>query len=163
MCKNNFPNIDTAWKSISFLFIPTFIGVSFLFIFNRQRDISNATEHTNFNSTQGNEVFWLFRISFMYYSVIGFLVTLIVSQIVSLLTGGASQKIDESLLTPLFQSREFKEKNLQKMNETKYVTIDRMLIELTKQNHNNNNSQHNSFNDNVDTEMIQYDDNPKST
>lgn len=99
----------------------------------------------------------------MYYSVIGFLVTLIVSQIVSLLTGGASQKIDESLLTPLFQSREFKEKNLQKMNETKYVTIDRMLIELTKQNHNNNNSQHNSFNDNVDTEMIQYDDNPKST
>lgn len=80
------------------------------------------------------EIFWLFRISFMYYSVIGFVTCIVVAQVVSLMTGGASQQIDESLLTPLFQSKAFKEQMMKKENEARYTTIDQMLIEMTKLN-----------------------------
>lgn len=69
----------------------------------------------------------------MYYAFIGLIVTMIVSQLVSLLTDGAKQNIDESLLTPLFQSRKFKYQQELKRNETKYVTIDQMLIDMKKQ------------------------------
>lgn len=60
--------------------------------------------HINETRTESNEVddiFWLFRISFIYYSTIGFLTTMIVGYIISALTGGFHQQIDERLLTPI--------------------------------------------------------------
>lgn len=42
------------------------------------------------------------------------------------------QNIDESLLTPLFQSSKFKAEQELKRNETKYVTIDQMLVDVRK-------------------------------
>lgn len=78
-----------------------------------------------------DDVFWLFRITFMCYATIGFLVSTVVGQVVSLLTGGASQQIDENLLIPFFQSAEFKQR-MRRKPETRYVTIDQMLVEMTK-------------------------------
>lgn len=45
------------------------------------------------------EIFWLFRISFMYYSLIGFLASALVAYVVSKFTGGC-EDIDERLLAP---------------------------------------------------------------
>lgn len=69
----------------------------------------------------------------MYYAFIGLIVTMIVSQMVSWLTDGAEQNIDESLLTPLFLSRKFKAQLELHRNETKYVTIDLMLVDMKMQ------------------------------
>lgn len=69
----------------------------------------------------------------MYYAFIGIIVTMVLSQIVSLLTDGTEQNIDESLLTPLFQSWKFKVQQELKRNETKYVTIDQMLVDMKEQ------------------------------
>lgn len=123
-----------------------------------KRDISNATLHSTNNIDDDNgepheEIFWLFRISFMYYSVIGFIVMMVVSQIVSLLTGGASQRIDEELLTPLFQSRAYKEQ-MHKMRTTIAMAKennDRIVVEMTnhlKTNSFNNNNEENAHDDN---------------
>lgn len=57
---------------------------------------------------------------------------MVIGQAISWLTGGIGQKIDENLLIPFFQSTEFREQMQQKANETRYVTIDQMLIEMTK-------------------------------
>lgn len=76
------------------------------------------------------EVFWLFRISFMYYSVIGFIIMMVVSTIASSLTGGAKEAVDENLLTPLFQSKKFKERANQL--QTKYAGINEALAEMKK-------------------------------
>lgn len=106
--------------------------------FNLHRIQNTTTSHdqvTNDAQPQ-DDIFWLFRISFMYYAVIGITVTIAVSHVVSLLTGGAKQHVDESLLTPLFQSQKYKEQQQRKRNETKYVTIDQMLIELKKNQKN---------------------------
>lgn len=72
----------------------------------------------------------------MCYSIIGFIVSSVIGQIVSLLTGGASQIIDENLLIPVFQSHEFKER-MRRKPETRYLTIDQMLVEMIKQTKNN--------------------------
>lgn len=68
----------------------------------------------------------------MLYPVVGFMVAIVVGQIVSWLTGGSAQQIDENLLIPFFQSNEFKQRMRHKENDTKYVTIDQMLIEMTE-------------------------------
>lgn len=92
----------------------------------------SAAEHSK------QQVFWLFRFSFMSYSVIGFVVAMLVGQMVSWLTGGAAQQIDENLLIPFFQSSEFKRRVKLQTNDAGYVTIDRMLIEMTTVNQLNN-------------------------
>lgn len=57
---------------------------------------------------------------------------MIIGQLVSVMTGGVGQKIDENLLIPYCQSNEFKEQLWRKANEPKYVTIDQMLIEMSE-------------------------------
>lgn len=103
-------------------------------------------QHTVLNSTTihpqpmvngtNNGVFWLFRISFMLYPVIGFAVSMVIGQAMSWLTGGHQQQIDEHLLLPFFQSAEFKERQRrrqrQQENSTRYTTIDQMLVEMMK-------------------------------
>lgn len=44
---------------------------------------------------------FLYRLSYYYYSVVGFLITTIVAIPISLLTGGAKQVIDKNLLSPI--------------------------------------------------------------
>lgn len=70
----------------------------------------------------------------MCYSIIGFTVSVVIGQM-SLLTGDTTQIIDVNLLIPFFQSRKFKEEMRQKP-ETRYVTIDQMLVEMMKQTKN---------------------------
>lgn len=104
-----------------------------MFICRLKNNITQINETIlNDGQSKDDEIFWLFRISFMYYSFIGFIITIFVAQLVSLLTDGAAQNIDESLLTPLFQSQKYKDEQYRKKHETKYVTIDQMLIELKK-------------------------------
>lgn len=74
----------------------------------------------------------------MCYAIIGFIVSLVVGQVSSWLTGGATQQIDENLLIPFFQSDEFKER-MNRKPETRYVTIDQMLIEMTKRSKSEHN------------------------
>lgn len=104
-------------------------GLLINFYLDSRTSASNSVHETASDSKQ--RVFWLFRISFMCYATIGFIVSLVVGQVVSWLTGGATQQIDENLLIPFFQSDEFKER-MNRKPETRYVTIDQMLIEMTK-------------------------------
>lgn len=52
----------------------------------------------------------IFRISVMYFTLIGNIVVFIVAYPVSLLTGGGSNEIDEILLTPYFRSKNYTSK-----------------------------------------------------
>lgn len=78
----------------------------------------------------------------MCYSLIGFIVSMIVGQVVSWMTGGSSQKIDEQLLIPFFQSANYKLRQAC-ANETKYVTIDQMLIEMMQMKTSSREYEHN--------------------
>lgn len=57
---------------------------------------------------------------------------MVIGQTISWMTGDIGQNIDENLLIPFFQSTAFRERIQRKSNETRYVTIDQMLIEMTK-------------------------------
>lgn len=76
------------------------------------------------------EVFWLFRLSFMYYALMGLIVMVIVSHITSRLTGGASQDLDESLLLSHFQSKEYKERMSKRRNTAEYTEVNQTAVEL---------------------------------
>lgn len=56
------------------------------------------------DATPNEEVFWLFRISFMYLSMIGCLTVFMVSYPISLLTQ-ANEVIDETLLAPFLRMK----------------------------------------------------------
>lgn len=126
----------------------------------------NSTILTGQTKTVKNpaeNVFWLFRISFMLYSVIGFIVAMVVGQVVSWLTGGSSQPIDENLLIPFFQSNEFKQRMKRRENDTRYTTVDQMLIEMTKIDSKHGINQHDDNDDDDDDEAIVYGVNGKPT
>lgn len=76
------------------------------------------------------EVFWLFRLSFMYYSLTGLIVMVVVSHIASWLTGGASQDLDESLLLSQFQSGEHEERMRKRENKAEYTEVNQTALEL---------------------------------
>lgn len=82
--------------------------------------------------TDSGEIFWLFRISFYYYAVIGFLTVIIVSYPVSLLTGGFDNELDESLLTPLFRSKRYKAQ--MKNDGVPYKGVNEAMTELVRHN-----------------------------
>lgn len=73
----------------------------------------------------------LFRLSFMYYALLGTVVLFIVALPVSWLTGGCD-KFDERLLTPLFRSKEWKEKD--KLNKLTIPSNSMDVGELRKMN-----------------------------
>lgn len=77
------------------------------------------------------DVFWLFKFSFMLYPLFGLTIATLVGQIVSLITGGAAQKIDQHLLIPFFQSEDFKKQVKRNNDAAKYTVIDQMLLEFT--------------------------------
>lgn len=92
---------------------------------------NSTTPATHLPSAVGNpEVFWLFRLSFMYYALVGLVVMVIVSHIVSRLTGGSTQDIDESLLLPQFQSKDYKERVSNINKSTKYTGVNQNVVEL---------------------------------
>lgn len=74
----------------------------------KSRNVS-ITATTTATAIVHEEGFWLFRISFMYYSFIGFLIVIFVGYPVSLFTADDSI-LDEILLTPFMRSKEYKEK-----------------------------------------------------
>lgn len=51
---------------------------------------------------------------------------ILVTQLVSLLTGGTTQELDEGLLTPFFRSEQYK----QRMQEHRYTKIGQPMYEL---------------------------------
>lgn len=51
---------------------------------------------------------------------------------VSWIIGGVSQRSDENFLKPFCQNSELKQRMRKKSNETRYVTIDQMQVEMTK-------------------------------
>lgn len=76
-----------------------------------------------------DEVFWLFRISFMYYALIGVIVCFVVAYPVSILTGGM-REFDEILLTPFCRSKQYKIRMSKK--DVHYEELDRTIVELKK-------------------------------
>lgn len=54
----------------------------------------------------------------------------IVSHIVSRLTGGDSQNLDESLLLTHFQSDEYRERMSKLSQDTKYIEVNQNIVEL---------------------------------
>lgn len=84
-----------------------------------------------------NDVFWMFRISFMYYSFIGCLVTVLIAYPVSYFTGGMPD-LDERYITPLFQSKRYREQKLK--YETSFTELQKMVIdekfEITEEQNN---------------------------
>ena len=82
-------------------------------------------------TTQADEEFWLFRISFMYFSLIGFILVIAVGYPVSLITADDSV-LDERLLAPFLRSKEYKEKErLNKRFDAEYSQIEQKQIEMT--------------------------------
>lgn len=80
-----------------------------------------------------DEILWVFRISFWYYGLLGFVITFVVSYVVSLLTGGYDDELDESLLSPMFRSQRYKDQ--MKQNNAEYKDIDTALNVLRQTNH----------------------------
>lgn len=80
--------------------------------------------------TPQEEIFWAFRISVMYYSLIGLIVVFLVGYPVSLITSDDSV-LDERLLTPFMRSEEYKEKErLSKQFEAEYSQIEQKQFEM---------------------------------
>lgn len=92
----------------------------------------DATTNNSHSIVSEDEIFWMFRISFWYYGLLGLIITIVVSYVVSLLTGGYTDELDERLLTPLFRSQRYKDQ-LEK-NKANYKDIDTALIELNQLN-----------------------------
>lgn len=78
------------------------------------------------------EIFWAFRISFMYFSFIGIIVVILVGYPVSLITATENDAVlDERLLTPIMRSKEYKERErLNKRFETEYSQIEQKQFEM---------------------------------
>lgn len=80
--------------------------------------------------TMPKEEFWLFRISFMYFSFIGFIVVFLVGYPVSLMTSDNSI-VDERLLTPFMRSKEYNDKErMSRQFEADYSQIEQKEFEM---------------------------------
>lgn len=69
--------------------------------------VSTVTSNTDIDVSN---IPWLFKISMMYYSLLGFILVFLIGYPISLMTGGGNNETDEILLTPLFRSSEYKRK-----------------------------------------------------
>ncbi|XP_037034061.1 sodium-coupled monocarboxylate transporter 2-like [Bradysia coprophila] len=94
-------------------------------------DLINGLNITTTAMTTHDEGFWLFRISFMYFSLIGFITVIVVGYPVSLLTADDSI-LDERLLTPFMRSKEYKEKAklTDRLFEAEYAQIEQKEFEM---------------------------------
>lgn len=59
-------------------------------------------ENENFNN---ESVHWIFRINYMYYSLIGTILVAVCGYLISILTGGVKD-LDEKLLAPMFRKKQ---------------------------------------------------------
>lgn len=78
---------------------------------------------------------------------------MVIGQMVSWLTGGHQQRIDENLLIPFFQSAKFKQRmrHQENNNNTRYATIHQMLVEMVKtEKRTVNEIEHNNDHDDAD-------------
>lgn len=100
--------------------------------FDSNETVIDATTNSSHSAVKEDEIFWMFRISFWYYGLLGLIIMVVVSYVVSILTGGYSDELDERLLTPLFRSQRYKDQL--KENEAQYKNIDTALRELNQQN-----------------------------
>lgn len=66
--------------------------------------ISSASNQPDPSEIEPDTTFWLFRISFMYYTFIGVMVVFLVGYPVSILTGGNVVQ-DERLMTPFLRRK----------------------------------------------------------
>ncbi|GAB0091925.1 hypothetical protein DMENIID0001_068400 [Sergentomyia squamirostris] len=82
------------------------------------RSFQNSSISESENKNSSEDVFWLFRISFVYYGLIGLCVNLLVSYLASLLTGGNVIK-DERLLAPFLRKHIKSVKTNQELNMQK--------------------------------------------
>lgn len=57
-------------------------------------------ENANFDNSS---VHWIFRINYMYYSLIGTLLVAVCGYIISIITSDGTDDFDEKLLSPLFR------------------------------------------------------------
>lgn len=81
---------------------------------------------TNIPDDTSSDVHWVFRISFMYYSLLGLILTFVVAYPISLMTGG-TKDLDEILLTPLVRSKHYKDKLNDIREDVKYAELDQAL------------------------------------
>lgn len=84
------------------------------------------------------EAHWIFRISFMYYSLIGLIIMFLVAYPISLLTGG-TENLDETLLTPCMRSKAYKVNAKDKRKVvSEYIEVNLILsdvnLKLNKEN-----------------------------
>ncbi|KAJ6647887.1 Sodium-coupled monocarboxylate transporter 2 [Pseudolycoriella hygida] len=98
----------------------------------------------NFSSTTvtstPDEDFWLFRISFMYFSFIGLIVVIVIGYPISLVTYDDGSILDERLLTPFMRSKEYKSKErlsgLSRQFEAEYSQIELKQLEMKNNSKN---------------------------
>lgn len=74
------------------------------FVFQRNATISTSLESTVNGFPSDEQIFWLSRISYMYYTMIGCLTVWIVSYPMSLLTK-SDKEVDERLLAPFMRRK----------------------------------------------------------
>jgi solute carrier family 5 (sodium-coupled monocarboxylate transporter), member 8/12 len=73
--------------------------------------LANSTVYIQNAGADNSSVHWIFRINYMYYSLIGAILVAVVGYPISILTGG-TKNLDPKLLSPLF--RRFYKLNLEK-------------------------------------------------
>ena len=73
-------------------------------------------ENENFNN---ESVHWIFRINYMYYSLIGTILVAVCGYPISILTGGVKD-LDENLLAPMFRQKQ-KPEDEKVQIEMKYI------------------------------------------
>ncbi|XP_055697908.1 sodium-coupled monocarboxylate transporter 1-like [Phlebotomus papatasi] len=87
-------------------------------------ELTSANVLNNSQDTESEDVFWLFKIPFVYYSLIGLVINLLTSYIVSLLTGGNTVE-DQGLLAPFLRDKTIKTNEELELQQKKLLLIEK--------------------------------------
>lgn len=84
---------------------------------------SNYTKQLQHNEELYKEVPWVFRISFLYYALIGVTTLIVVAYPISILTGGC-EITDERLLATFCRSKEYKNRTTENtIHHVDYIEV----------------------------------------
>lgn len=87
-------------------------------------ELTSANVQNNSQDTECEDVFWLFKIPFVYYSLIGLVINLLTSYIVSLLTGGNTVE-DQRLLAPFLRNKTNKTNEEFELQQKKLLFVEK--------------------------------------
>lgn len=96
-----------------------------------RRSPANSTTFITDVDADNSNVHWIFRIGFMYYSLLGSLIVLVVGYPISILTGGAKD-LDEKLLAPFLRKSYRKNVKLSQEAKQRFNINDQEMETLQK-------------------------------